>query len=58
MLLERLGLGQINGYISGFLAFALTIFVSYISYYGFEIKFLKLKANFTHIDSGEAVRKE
>ena len=58
MLLERLGLSQISGYISGFLAFALTIFVSYISYYGFEIKFLKLKANFTHIDSGEAVRKD
>ena len=58
MLSEKLGLSQISGYISGSLAFALTIFVSYISYYGFEIKFLKLKANFTHINSGEAVRKD
>lgn len=57
MLFDKLSLSNVNGLI--FCAFALTstILVSFISYYAFEIKFLRLKANFTHIKSGEAVRK-
>jgi peptidoglycan/LPS O-acetylase OafA/YrhL len=56
MLFRQMHLPQSLSWLIGISAFLLTTLVAYISYYGFEQRFLKLKKNFTHIVSGREAK--
>lgn len=49
MLLEKLGLAKQQTWLITVLAFVLNTTISYVSYHGFEKRFLKLKKKFTRI---------